>query len=265
MKLISYSLFQSKAEPWEMACYIRGFCLNVKMNELLYPDWRSHLEVDSVTYEKYKSLFDWHVENANLSLNLNAHTPSLCEGMLWRLKPTFMVDVTHFLARDSDSMTTHREALVVQSWLEGDKDVLSLHDNPAHGGLMGGLVGFNSAYLKAILGVDSFEQMVSGIDLTQHGSDQVWMNQIILPKGNIQQENTESIGSVYSTKRLPQADLRLWESNLIVRFIGEAGFNEMECVRFFNRFDDYWWKPNRGIYKQYPEIFWWHLHNYKWT
>jgi hypothetical protein len=163
-------------------------------------------------------------------------------------------------------MVTYREALVVQDWLEGDKKCLSIHDNPAHGGLMGGLVGFNTAYLKAILGVQSFEQMISCVDLSQRGSDQTWMNQKILPfiAAEIQWETTETIGSIHSTVKLPQVDLRLWESNLIVRFIGEAGFNTMECVRFFDRFDEYWWKPNRGIYKHYPQFFWWHLHNYKW-
>ncbi len=266
MKLISFALFKSTSEPWEMACYIRGFCLNVRMIELIFPDWRPHIEIDRATYDEYKPLFDWHVENANLSMNINEVTPPLCEGMLWRLKPLFMRDVSHVLCRDTDSMVTYREALVVQDWLEGDKKCLSIHDNPAHGGLMGGLVGYNTAYLKAVLGVTDFQQMIEGVDLSQRGSDQTWMNQKILPfvADDIQWEKTETIGSVYSTVKLPQVDLRLWESNLITRFIGEAGFNEFECVRFFDRFDEYWWKPNRGIYKQYPNIFWWHNFNYKW-
>lgn len=161
-KLICYSLFKGPKEPFELACYVRGFYFNARMNNLIYPDWRTHLEIDRETYEEYKGLFIWLQVNNNLSLNVNEETPPLCEGMLWRMKPLFTIDVSHILCRDSDAITTYKEAQLVQMWIESGRSFHAIHDNPAHGGLMGGMIGFDCARLKAITGWHSFEQMISG-------------------------------------------------------------------------------------------------------
>jgi len=262
-KLITYALFEGKAEPHELAAYVRGFYLNARMNNFLYPDFRTHLEVDQATYDDYKNLFDWLVENNTLSLNIDPETPPLCEGMLRRMKPIFTIDVSHIICRDCDAITTHREAQTVQSWLEGGFGFHAINDDPAHGGLMGGMVGFDSAKFKAVTGLHSFEQMIEGRDLSQHGSDQHLLNALhpklhphlhvhILKGGSCNGARVDQDVSVI----LPNVDHALWESDLTCRHIGSAGVVIDETLRFFRRHDEYNWKFQL-IEKEFKHLFYW--------
>ncbi len=254
MKLISYSLFNAPCEPFEKMAYIRGFYWNARMNNLIYPDWRTHLEVDIDVHQEFKVLFDWLVENNNLSISICPRSNPLCEAMLWRMKPIWTQDVSHVLCRDSDAITTYKEAQIVQRWLQDGQAVLSIHDNPSHAGLMGGMVGFETATFKALTGLQSWDEMIVGRDLSERGSDQHLLNQKIYP-----QVQYNLITFMDAPKiELPQVDPKLWESNLCSFFIGAAGVNELETLRFFKRFDIYNWKfiP---IEKEFPKLFYWHL------
>src|SRR5688572_8653466 len=140
MKLICYSLFNGKKEKFEKLAYIRGFYFNVRMNRLIYPSWNTYLAIDQSTYDQYKLLFD----RLNIIINVFGHTPALCEGMLWRMYPIWQEGITHVLCRDSDAITTYRESQAVESWLHSGMLAHAILDNPAHSGLMGGMVGFRS-------------------------------------------------------------------------------------------------------------------------
>lgn len=264
MKLICYSLFSSEGtQNFEKLFYVRGFYWNCRMNSFVMPDWRTHLEVSHGIYSEFKGLFDWLVANNNLSLNINDNNPPRCAGMLWRMKPIFDQNVTHILCRDADALSSYREALIVQKWLESPKKCHAIIDNRAHSGLMGGMVSFQTAWFRSCMEVGSWDQMISGWDLLQHGSDQNWMNSKVLPriKDDLMWSGGplgEEIPDAYSQAPLPQVPAMLWESNLASAFIGSPGFNEFECIRFFRRFEK---EPSKfeAIEKQFPKIFWWHL------
>lgn len=259
-KLICYSLFNNPAnEKFEKMAYVRGFYWNARMNNFLYPDWRTHLEVQEELYLEFQELFDWLVENNNLDLVVNKYgRPQLCEGMLWRMKPIWTIDVSHILCRDTDAITTYKEAQYIQDWIESCKTVSAIHDNPAHSGLMGGMVGFETAGFKALTQYDSWRGMIDGyeFDLSVRGSDQHLLNKLS------SKLLTETI--VYNPQwtqprfSVPQVDPKLWESNLVCRHIGSAGVVEMEILRFFKRFDEYNWKF-QVIEKKYPNLFYWQL------
>ncbi len=256
-KLICYSLFNAPSETFEKRAYIRGFYWNSRMNNFIFPEWRTHLEVQGDLYQEYRELFDWLVANNNLSLSVNDHHPSLCQGMLWRMKPIWTIDVSHVLCRDADAITTYREAQYMQHWLESGIPFSAIHDNPAHSGLMGGMVGWDTAAFKAYTGIQSFDELLANRDLSQRGSDQHLLNQEILPKihGHVRFYNGMD---TFFSKDLPLVDKKLWESNLVCRHIGSAGVVEMEMLRFFKRFDIYNWKF-QPIEKRYPELFYWQL------
>lgn len=253
-KLISYSLFNAPCEMFERLCYIRNFYWNSRMNTFLYPDWRTHLELEYDMYIEYKGLFDWLVENNNLRLGVVTHNPQLCEGMLWRMRPIWTIDVSHVLCRDADAITTYREAQRIQAWLEGGKAVSALLDNPAHGGLMGGMVGFETSSFKAFAHLNSFDELIANEDLSMRGSDQNLLNRRIAPCFPVIEIDWLR-DDVQIT--LPQVDPKLWESNLVTRHIGSAGVVEMEIIRFFKRFDEYQWKFD-VIEKQFKDLFPWH-------
>jgi hypothetical protein len=253
-KLICYALFHNETkQPFETSAYVRGFYFNCRMNNLIYPDWRTHLEVDRHIYSKYQLLFDWLVTNNNLSLCINEVTPPLCEGMLWRMKPIFTIDVDHVLCRDSDAITTYKEAQAVQTWLEINKAFHAILDNPAHGGLMGGMVGFNCSMFKSITKFHSFQEFINGQNLSTHGSDQNYLNKL-----NLEAYTFFDNCAIDKSIKVPGVDKKYWESNLTCRHIGSAGVVEMETIRFFQRHDAYQWKFD-VIEKQLPNLFYWHL------
>lgn len=258
MKLISYSLFNGDCQRFEKLQYIRGFYLNCRMNNLLFPDWITHLEVSSDIGSEYSALFQWLIENNRLHLNVIQDTDPLCKAMLWRMSPIFYQDVSHVLCRDTDALGTYREALAVQQWIESGECCLSIHDNRAHGGLMGGMVGFNTSKFKGWTMLNSWSEMVSGFDLSQRGSDQHLLNQRILPKirNDVRQRTTKNLPSIYDCPHLPGVSPSLWESNLCTWFIGSAGFNEFETVRFLKRFDP---EPSKydAIEKEFSDLFYW--------
>ena len=264
MKAISYSLFESpSAGPLEKAAYVRGFYWNSRMNRLIYPDshWRTVLHLEHPIYIEFQRLFDWLVDNNNLILNVTNQKPALCEGMFWRMKPIFGL-YTHVLCRDSDAVTTYREAQAVQRWLESGLACHSINDNPAHSGMMGGMVGFNTAQFKALLGVHSYEDLIQGYDLSQRGSDQNLMNQRIFPKlqWSMMAHNTSNLPDLEGKNYppLPLVEEKYWQSNLTCRHIGSAGVVDMEMVRFFRNCDIFNWKFE-VIEKEFPKLFHWWL------
>jgi hypothetical protein len=128
---------------------------------------------------------------------------------------------------------------------------------------MGGMVGFKVDHFKATFPHwDSFEKMISGQDLSKRGSDQDFMMKHIYPKakGNMMGHFFKGCREVVKITRqtadcqLPGVSPKLWESNLCPAFIGAAGVNEMETIRFLKRFDknDY-----SDFEKQFPDICHW--------
>lgn len=264
MKLITYALFNGDAKPFEKTAYIRGFCFNVRMNRLLYPEWTTHLEIDKALYWEFKILFDCLVSNLGLSLNINDKTPKLCEGMFWRTKSLFDEGITHIICRDADSITTYREASCVAQWIHTGLSTHAILDNPAHAGMMGGMVGFNTQLFKTITGFSSWSEMVAGFDLSLRGSDQHFMNQILYPKlkhnlllHRLNGAGMEACATLDNASGNPNINPALWESDLTCRHIGSAGVVEMETLRFFQRFDKESETFFEEIEKRFPKVFYW--------
>jgi hypothetical protein len=252
MKVISYSIFRAPCEKFEFMAYLRGLYFNARMNALIYPGWKTVINVQNSIYDKYeKYLTGLPIHN----IHIFGEAP-LCESMLWRLDPIFSDDVTHILCRDADAITTYREAQSVNLWLDSKKDAHVIHDNPAHSGLMGGMIGLKAGPIKEKY--RSLNDLIKGWDLQKRGSDQDLLNKRILPlvKDSLLTSDmqvfrpTSPLGMV----SLPDVDPRLWESNLCASFIGSAGVNELETLRFFKRFDktDY-----SEFEKEHSDILYW--------
>lgn len=248
MKVISYSIFRAPCEKFEFMAYLRGLYFNARMNALIYPDWRTWLYVESDllnTYGSYLTNLPVH------RIESLPHAP-LCEAMLWRLEPIFNDNVTHLLCRDADALTSYREAQSVDLWLKSGKAAHVIHDNPAHSGLMGGMIGLTGNVIRDKY--RSLNDLIKGWDLSKRGSDQDLLNKRVLPlvKDNIFMANLPV--NPGGTNPIQGVDKKLWESNLCSAFIGSAGVNEMETLRFFKRFDktDY-----SDFEKQHSDICYW--------
>lgn len=250
-KIISYALFGSRTtEPWLFAFYLRGFVWNVRMNRLIYPEWQTHVEIDAGTFSDYDNLFIELQRHYGISYNVNMQE-ELCKSMLWRLKPVFNPDTELVLCRDADAITTLREQVCVNEWINSGKQLHGINDNPAHQlPLMGGMVGIRSDYIRSkFASWDGF--MHDGGSFEQHGSDQQHIMRLLYIPGT-------DIALVSDMRgRISDHTNPLWTSDLTCRHIGSAGVVEMETIRFFKQHDPN--SPFIEIEKKYPHIFFWHL------
>lgn len=248
MKVISYSLFKGP-DPLAELFYVRGLYFNVLMNSLVYPGWNTVVFFDDYIGNKYRDLFINLVDEKGVDTygdGLNADAAH-CKRMLLRMKPIFFENTTHVICRDADALTSKREAEAVDRWTQGNSVIHGIHDNPAHSiPLMGGLSGFKSQYIREKYG--SFENLLlrAKRPIAGHGTDQHLLNDVI------HRDFMCSFSGVYM-----DAIQKKHGSDLCTSFIGAAGCNEMETLRFFR---DHLpeWGSDQELWKQYPKLFYWH-------
>src|SRR5688500_9336790 len=116
MKCISYSLF-GDPNSFEFPFYLRGVYFNARMNRLLYPNWITWVPLSAKVYNLYKDFF---LTLPGLEVTVLEGNPDKCRGMLWRMLPIYYLkgEITHFLCRDADAITTYKEAQAVQEWID---------------------------------------------------------------------------------------------------------------------------------------------------
>lgn len=245
MKVISYSLF-GDPDSFEFPWYLRGVYLNARMNRLLYPEWRTYVYVSMTVWDEYRELFQ---SLRDIIYFVILPESSKCGSMLWRILPIYdqVIPVTHILCRDADAITTYREAQAVQEWVDSGLGFHGITDDPAHTiPLMGGMCAVKVDHFKQTFPeYDTFEKLVSGNDLSNHGSDQNLLMKKIYPrvKDNMMGHFFKGCNEQVKITRhqanvtIPGVNPNLWESNLTCRMIGSPGVVDFELLRFFDRFD----------------------------
>lgn len=280
--VIGYSLFGYKHQHdncYDFKSYLRYLGLDLKMKELIYPDWKIYIAMDEQTYESpYKPFFEYHQEAGKIDIEIVPPQP-LCLMMLYRMKPIFKTDGSGFpyadrvICRDIDSLVTYRELQAVQYWINNGRIAHAITDSVSHTiPLMGGMVGFMSKELRERIGCTTFEEMIAlapGMDYSRKGSDQDFLNRTILPR--VANSITEHfILGMYQSGRgdchhhiqdvpVPiRAELK--ESNLLVNHIGQAGCIVDPVLKFFKQhlapeMMDYYDEAE----KLFPDVFYWQV------
>lgn len=282
MKAISYSLFgfdrEKHANCFDTDCYVRGLMVNIRFNRILFPNWVNVLNIDEATYDSpYRKLFDWLQGHGHLVINICPNDEPLCKAMLWRLKPIFSYahpewTYTHVLCRDTDSVSTYREAQAVQQWIQEGKTIHCITDSISHTiPMMGGMIGIMPSGFTSIMNVRSWEDLMSmsvGIDYNRKGVDQDFLNKYVYPKCadsstehfvlGMKQNIQEANGRHYSIPNIevPGVVPEMSITNDCAGHIGAAGFYETPTVKFLRHAD-----PYRDDYfeieKQFPKLFYW--------
>ena len=235
MKIISYSLFGEQNYTDENRFvfdkYLLGVYFNARMNKILLPDWFVYLHIGQDEFKKYESYINDLAKLFNIKVFVKNIT-QLCQGMLYRLNPLFDEPLARYvLSRDLDSIITYREARCINEFVSSNKGYHSINDHNAHCGLMGGLIGFNKEKFKRDFpNIDSFEGLTDRYNLSEHGSDQ---SLIANRLGNKMYNDI----LVHNKPVFEEQDKKLEESNNCIGFIGSAGCNEMEVLRFFLKND----------------------------
>lgn len=274
---ISYSIFGYGQA--EFRSYLRGLHLNIRVAQLLYPDWKVVVMTDENTfgspYGQYLTkLFDSKIIYAYVQ-----PSAELCHMMLYRLYPAFLIEgdamkYDRIICRDTDSLLSYRERQAVEYWQRGPKMAHAITDSVSHTiTLMGGMIGFKSGPFRDRMGVKSFDQLLSlsqGIDFNRKGADQDFLNRYVLPKvadsitehfvlGHPQTFRGDCHNFIHDIdlKEIGVPD-ELKETNGYGFHVGASGFQTDAVVKFLEKHgkdNEYW----EGLEKQYPSIFYWRL------
>lgn len=282
MNAIAYSLFgynEQYENCYEFRSYLRGLHLNIRIAQLLYPGWEAAVVIDqSVHNSPYQRYFlSLSFENkANILLR---ESRQLCEMMLYRLWPIFMIEegknkYDRVICRDTDSLLSYRERQAVLYWKRGTKMAHAITDSVSHSiPLMGGMIGFQSGPFRERMNVKSFDELLAlaqNIDFSRKGSDQDFLNRYVLPKvadsitehfvlGHPQTFRGDCHNFIHDIdlKEIGVPD-ELKETNGYGFHIGAAGFQTDAVVKFLQKHgkdNEYW----EALEKQYPETFYWWL------
>lgn len=273
MKVICYSLFGYDRERsencFDFNSYLRGLMINIRMNRLIFPEWKIVLQTDKNTYDAWKSLLD----KLDLIIEVHQNNVPLTLAMLWRLRPCFNLEYTHVLCRDLDSPPTYREAQAVQYWINKDKAAHAITDSISHNTpMLGGMIGFRPQYFMDKVGARSWKELIdkrNNYDWNQKGSDQTFLRDIVYPC--FAKHSVDSITQHYvlgmSNSFLSDChnkiqDLELEipleykESNECCGHIGSAGYYNGQTSRFINKNADKF-EDLIEIEKEYPDLFSW--------
>ncbi len=158
-KAISYSLFGfERVTPdncFAFETYVRGFFVNCRINRVLYPEFVTVLNIDELSFASpYNKIFTWLEENLKVLIVRKANNVPLCRAMLWRLETSFTFEhpnwvYSHVLCRDTDSISTYREAQAVSQWIAEDRAVHCITDSISHNiPMMGGMIGIRPGYIN---------------------------------------------------------------------------------------------------------------------
>lgn len=207
MKAIVYSLFgyeRGRQENcFDFPSYLRGLMINIRMNRLIFPDWKIILETDSATNQAYGKLFS----KLPIELEVNEDNTPLTKAMLWRLKPAFHPEsylgnptwkYTHVLCRDLDSPPTYRERQAVEQWIDNDKTMHAITDSVSHNlPLLGGMIGVNPTTFTERVNAQTWDNLMKqgNYDFSIKGTDQHFLNDIVYPK--VAQHGADSITQHY--------------------------------------------------------------------
>jgi hypothetical protein len=289
MKAISYSLFGFDRGRFDNCfsfdSYLRGLHINIRLNRILFPQWKVVLNIDEASYNSpYRKIYDWHQNKGFIDVSIFPNHEPLCKAMLRRVETVFDYDHpqwrwSHVICRDLDSIPTYREAQMVQEWVDEDKAMHCITDSISHTiPMMGGLVGFRPGYIKDLLGLDttpelSFDRLLSlapDIDYRRKGSDQDFMNRIMYPKlckhasehfiKGMSHDLIEGNGRHYSVPdiELDGVDSKYAATNLLAGHSGAAGFYEAPTMKFLY-YDDPYKKEYEELENmpEFAQVFYW--------
>ena len=291
MKVISYSLFGYNKERvencFDFNSYLRGLMVNVRLQRLLFPEWRIRLHLDQSTYNGFERFFELlsQPQHYNIIDIKICEDAELTKAMLWRLHPLFDDRVERFICRDLDSPLTYRDAQAVKDWENSSKTAHAITDSVSHNlPMMGGMIGFTK-YANDFIKAKDWNALVSrGGGYKNKGADQTLLLNQVYPKfanggsSSIMQHyflgmpNTFLDGyktcgcfpvgghtsdCLLNTKiDIPE---EYKESDHICGHIGAAGWYETSTYKFLGKYYDKFEDIRKAELLHRPEIFNWNI------
>lgn len=193
-KVLSYAWFRSKASVYEgikgnAAIQFEQFLpLLLKSAPEVWPGWEVWIHIDNEV--KKRPCFPELARRAaagECKLIEMGDVPNIGIGCLWRMRPLFHSGVDVVAMRDIDTIPTTKDNACVEEFIRSGLAAHAIHDNPAHSGLMTGMIAFRDAAMSH-LKVYAWEefaywcsQAYSAAQWDVQGSEQRFLNEFVLP------------------------------------------------------------------------------------
>lgn len=183
-KVVSIALF---GEGDKYAQYMPAF-LRAHLN--LFPiaeDWLLRVHIDDIVSDHFLMEAS---ERDLLEVDYMGGDVPLTRAMLWRLAPIFDTNADYVFCRDIDACPMPRDRAVCESFMESTCVIHTVHDNPMHAGIMGGLCGFHAPAFREWTGLKSLDEFYGVCERVRmpkwsmHGTDQYVLNRLFTGKNS---------------------------------------------------------------------------------
>lgn len=275
-KCISLSLFgfgQEDKDCHSFRSFLQFFSVNLRAYKFLFPDYHIVLYIDANSYKSHILYFGEIHKLDFVEIWIMGEKEDLCKSMLWRLYPVFKYDYT--ICRDIDSLPTLKDWRCIERWIQDGTKAHAISDSISHTiPLMGGMIGFKKyAFPNHILENPKF-------DFKRKGSDQDFLNQIVLPYLCDSLSEFRFLGISPMPNNPFSHEVGAFSTDTccdkLVNHIGQGGyhleetFNEITNIKYEGALNYYVRNPlfnevaelNELLFKAealYPETFYWTL------
>ncbi len=234
LKIISYSLFGYSGRNGNYWSYIPAM---LRLHSILFPDYKIVLyHDDSLYHMQYGKVLTQLATENFLDLYCMDSKDSLCISMLWRCKAIWdYPEAKVVFFRDLDSCPTYRERCANECFVDSKYYVHGINDNKAHDiPLMGGMWGCKPKHfikLTQYANWKFFTSLWKDLDLSVHGTDQLFLRGFVLPK--IQQNLL--VCKEIKLKDFPEIDKDMKTKDKdFIPFIGAAGYARSHVIDYCN-------------------------------
>ncbi len=167
MKIISYSLWGNDDR------YLQPLLENFELAKQFFADWQIIVYISSSTNREYKNLL---IQKGAIVYDCGESPDT--RGAFWRFKAIDMQHAEAIIFRDADSPLTQRDSILVQHWLQSNKDFYLCRDHPHHvRPITCGLWGVKNAGIQKINYIASFDPKYS-----EYGDDEKYLAQAVYLK-----------------------------------------------------------------------------------
>jgi len=167
-KIISFSLWGTDPK------YLAGALKNIVLAKTIYPDWICRFYISADVPSVFSSSL-WIYSNVEV---VRKQEFGDWKSLFWRFEPIFENDVEVFIARDTDSRLSVREAAAVEEWLKSDKSFHIMRDHPYHQfAILGGMWGIKRELFEELR--NAFKHIEK---TNNYGTDYLFLGKKIYPK-----------------------------------------------------------------------------------
>ena len=230
MRIVSYALFTNHPSYGHRPLYWQCIPGVVRAHHNLFSGWEMRVHHDSSVDQPCGALLRSYADAGLVSLRYVEENVATCRSMLWRMRPCW------------DDNADRR---AVDEFIASGMVVHALCDNPAHAGLMGGMIGFSSQFRMEFphqswdAFVDSYNAPSFPLNVPSGGPDQILINRTVAVWFSDKTLLRNYNGGPYDGPAGMPSDITeelAQHSAALVPYLGAAGFDVAEAIRVFDTY-----------------------------